>query len=175
MKNLKIFKNIFIKFLNNENNLLYKVINFIVVFIVLFIIIFFQPSDRIEVKENEVLKRSIIAKKDIKYYDEKATKRNEEIIKLTTPPIFIFNKDYIKFQQEKIKNLFEKGICSTEEFEKLRPYYEKLTLELSYPKEYQFINSYQNHFKFIAKEYSLDYMTSLCNPIYVLQSQSKMF
>jgi len=119
MKNLKIVKNIFIRLLNNENNLLYKVINFIILFIVLFVIIFFQPIDRIAVKENEVLKKSIIAKKDIKYYDEVATKRNEEIIKLTTPPIFIFNKDYIKFQQEKIKNLFDK-IMFSESFESIK-------------------------------------------------------
>lgn len=112
MKNLKIFKSFFINFINNENNLMYKFFNFIIVFIFLFIIIFFQPINRIAVKENEVLKRSIIAKKDIKYYDKEATKRNEEIIKLNTPPIFIFNKDYIKYQQEKIKNLVDQIIFS---------------------------------------------------------------
>jgi len=73
---------------------------------------------------------------------------------------------------QKIKDLYEHKILTKKEYGVLRLYYKSLTLELSYPKE-DFVRSTANkHMGFLSKEFSLDYLTSLSNPIFVFTKES---
>lgn len=106
MKNQKILKikKFFIKILRNHDNYLYIFLNYLFTFLILVSLTLFFPLEiKKQVKLNEILKRNIIAKNNVKYFDPEASRKKEEIIKSTTVPIFIYNKDYIKLQIEKMK------------------------------------------------------------------------
>jgi hypothetical protein len=69
----------------------------------------------------------------------------------------------------KIKELYEKKIILSGEFKELKRFYENLTLELSYPTEKYFNSTYKDYFRLNAKEFSLDYITSFSNPVYIFK------
>lgn len=103
-----MIKKIFLKIIKNQDNYLYLLLTYFTTGVILFLLIFFQPVSQKNVKLNEVLKKNIIAKREIKYFDKEASRKNEEIIRVTTLPIFLFNKDYIKLQNEKMKKVMTK-------------------------------------------------------------------
>ena len=73
----------------------------------------------------------------------------------------------LTYLYERIKELRRDNIISENEFQKLRPYYENLTLELSYPTEEYLNSTFRKYFSILAKEFSLDYLTSFSNPVYI--------
>jgi SAM-dependent methyltransferase len=68
---------------------------------------------------------------------------------------------------QKIEDLYEYKILTKKECDELRLYYKSLTLELSYPKEDFLRSTATKSLEYLAKEFSLDYLTSLSNPVFV--------
>ncbi len=73
---------------------------------------------------------------------------------------------------QKIKDLYEHEILTKKEYDELRLYYKSLTLELSYPKEDFLRFTATKSLEYLAKEFSLDYLTSLSNPIFVFKKRN---
>ena len=111
MKIQKRIKYLLTEIINNNNQILYKIINFIILLIILITIIFLKPPTEMLKKVGDRLKKTYVSKTEIRYLDKEATKRNEEIIKLTTPPVFIYNKDNIKLLYKAITILVGDYLC----------------------------------------------------------------
>lgn len=72
---------------------------------------------------------------------------------------------------EKIKELYLRDLISRKECIELEKYYKNLTLKLFYPKEEYIFSSSIKYLKFVAKEFSLDYISSYCNPVFIFGRQ----
>ena len=109
MKTPNIIKIIFTDILSNKNQILNKSINFIFLVVVLSIFIIFQPP---KIRVGQILNEDIIADRDIKYIDNEATQKREEIIKATTPPVFIYDTKIVRDQQNLLNEISQKIISS---------------------------------------------------------------
>lgn len=78
----------------------------------------------------------------------------------------------LKYLGSKINELYKDNAILEIEFNELNKYYQGLTLELYYPEEKVFIDKSKKYFNVIAKEFSLDYITSMSNPMYILTKRS---
>lgn len=154
MKIPNIIKNFFTYIIHNNNLILNKSINFIVLYIVLSLLFIFQPP---EIRIDQVLKNDIIADQDIKYIDTEATKKREEVIKFTTPPVFI--NDYkIKRNQEKILTDFLQKIITSKKFDDIKILTEQNNIEIT-SNEYQNIKNINAVLKGFLNKIFLIYST----------------
>ncbi len=144
MKIPNIIKNFFTYIIQNNNFILNKSINFIILFIILTILLIFQPP---EIQIGQVLKNDIIADQVIKYIDTEATKKREEVIKFTTPPVFI--NDYkIEKEQEKIFTEFAGKIITSKKINDIKILIDQNNIDIT-SNEYQnikFLNLYYIEF-----------------------------
>lgn len=95
--------------IHNKENFLYKAILLILLYFVLFVLIIFQPQSKLySPKIGEVVVDDIIADKEIRYIDKEATKQNEDVIKLTTPSVYVFDFTVTEQRLNDIDDLFQK-------------------------------------------------------------------
>ncbi|OHD21464.1 MAG: hypothetical protein A2086_10730 [Spirochaetes bacterium GWD1_27_9] len=135
----KFFNNFF----SNKNNIFYKVIILALLFTVIFLFIILQPIGKIIIPSiGKVLEEDIFADRDLKYFDENATKENQEVIKSTTPPVYIFNKEISEKRYEEIKLLFDKIKISKDFYE--------------ISKDFRHIGLKMEEYNFLKKEMWLD-------------------
>ena len=152
MKTPNIFKNIFLNIIHNNNQILNKSLNFIILFSVLFLLIILQPATRmIKLNVGDVLKKDIVANKEIKYIDKKATKRKEEIIKVTTPPVYIFDSEITEKRINQIKNLF-KNIFITKNFDGITKLAKAQDISITF-EEYKTLLNIENRDKEFLKKF----------------------
>ncbi len=155
MKIPKKIKNIFTDVVHNNNQIINKSLNFIILFIVLFFIIIFQPP---EIRVGQILHEDLIADQDIKYIDIEATKKREEIIKATTPPVFIYDLKIVREQHNLLKEIFEKVLSSKNYNEiKILLIENKINITSSEYKNLQELNdkykSFENNFIYIFTKF----------------------
>ncbi|MCG8570560.1 MAG: HDIG domain-containing protein [Spirochaetes bacterium] len=82
--------------IHNKDNLFYKSLLTLLLFVVVLFVILGQYVFRKTVtipKINSVLTKDIEADREVRYLDKDETKRNEEVIRLSTPAIFIHNEE----------------------------------------------------------------------------------
>ncbi|HOV15857.1 MAG TPA: hypothetical protein PK771_16325, partial [Spirochaetota bacterium] len=129
--------------IHNKNNFLFKSILFIFIYSVLFFLIIFQPQIKIFTpNEGDVINEDIIADKDIKYIDKEATKQNEEIIKLTTPPVYIFDPSISENRWRDILLILNK-VNDSDNFKDLLNFSKEKNFILN-PNEYNFLKKISN-------------------------------
>jgi cyclic-di-AMP phosphodiesterase PgpH len=77
---------------HNRNLIVGKILLIFIIFLLIFFVIILQPTGKIfKPKVGDVLQEDIIIDTDTKYLDEEATKRNRDIIKVTTPSVYVVN------------------------------------------------------------------------------------
>ncbi len=75
----------------------------------------------------------------------------------------------IAYLQHRLVKLHKKKLLSDGEFKELSFYYTATSLTLSIPKEKFLLDTFKGLFEVVAKEFGLDYMASMNNPIFVLK------
>jgi SAM-dependent methyltransferase len=68
-----------------------------------------------------------------------------------------------------IRKLYNEEVLNENEYQELVKYYKNLTLILYYPEEKYIGETSKHYYNILAKEFSLDYESSLANPIFVFE------
>lgn len=146
---------------------------------------FFKNMHRHLGKEALLVIRLIIQKKEFMISPKKAIndfrknykKMDINIFTATHNQFFLYylDKKRSKFSMvnllKKLQQLYKKGLYTQEEYDKLLFYYTTNSLTISVPKQ-EYIEKVLNEFFSVkAKEFSLDYLSSFCNPIYILEKK----
>lgn len=122
----------------NKDYFLYKSLVLISTFIILFLLIVSLPKSKVLIpNEGDVVNEDIVAYKDIKYIDKEATKQNEDIAKLTTPPVYILDLTISKKRWEEIKLIISK-IDRSDNYKDILDFFKESGTILN-PYEYNFI------------------------------------
>ena len=109
MKNLSYMNNFFLNLIHNNNQILYKIINFLILTLSLFFLIMLYPHNSlVNINEGDILKADIIADTNIKYKNNDATEKKIKSIKTTTPPTYIHNVKIVKERKNLITDFFKK-------------------------------------------------------------------
>lgn len=158
MKSLNHLKVLFYNIIHNQNNLLSKIIIFLITLLILSSLDLFQPNRfRYPVKLGEVLKKNIIANRDLKYIDKHATEKRRNLIKATTSPVYIYEKENIDKTIQEVR-FFIKTLLTAVNYTDIKKYFKKFNISLT-PVQFQQIkditydtNDLLNTFEIIIPE-----------------------
>lgn len=107
MKIYKIYEKILI-FFQNRFFLILNSLNFLVLyFITIFLLLFYYFGINVKPKIGTAFNKDIVAAREFKYIDQKATSRKEHIIRVTTPPIYNYKKEVKDQSLQEITELFQ--------------------------------------------------------------------